>query len=115
MIEHERIAAILAERVLGWRVGPERFLLGNRQWITRSQFRPFDRVQDAFRLLRKASIAFSLTKTTDGGFTATVRVGDLTGTASGRAEAATITLAIARVVGLETGGKESAKTGMGRQ
>ena len=112
---NDQLTAVLAERILGWRVGPERFILGSRQWITRSHFQPFDRVQDAFRLLRKASIAFSLTKTPDGAFCATVRVGNRTGTASGRAEADTITLAIARAVGLETGGKEPTKTGMGRQ
>jgi hypothetical protein len=100
-VTNDQLAATLAERILGWRVGPERFLLGNRQWITRSQFRPFDRVQDAFRLLRKTPSAFSLTKTRDGVFTAIVQVGDRAGTASGQAAAAAITSAIARALGVD--------------
>jgi hypothetical protein len=99
-VTNDQYTAILAERILGWTVGPERFLLGNRQWITRANFQPFKRVQDAFRLLKKAASAFSLTKTPDGVFTATVQVGDRAGTASGRAEAAAISLAIARAVGV---------------
>jgi hypothetical protein len=101
---NDQLTAILAERILGWRVGPERFILGSRQWITRAHFQPFDRIQDAFRLLKKAASAFSLTKTPDGVFTATVQVGDLSGTASGRAEATAISLAIARAIGVHERG-----------
>jgi hypothetical protein len=91
----------LAQRILHWGIAPECFLLGNRQWITRANFKPFTRVQDAFRLLGKAAAAYSLTKTPDGVFAATVQIGDRTGTASGRAEAPTITLAIARAIGVD--------------
>jgi hypothetical protein len=84
-----------------WGVGPERFLLGKRQWIRRSQFQPMDRIQDAFRVLRKAATGYLLAKTPDGVFTATVQVGDRAGEASGRAEAATISLAIARAIGVD--------------
>jgi hypothetical protein len=100
-VTNDQITALLAELIMGWGVGPERFLLGNRQWITRAHFQPFSRIQDAFRLLRQAASGFSLTKSPDHVFTATVHVGDRTGTASGRAEAATITLAIARAIGLD--------------
>lgn len=96
-----QLTTVLAERVMGWRVGPERFILGGRQWITRSHFQPFSRIQDAFRLLQKAATAYSITKAPDGVLTATVRIGDLIGTASGRVEAATITLAIARATGVD--------------
>jgi len=100
-LSNDQLTAIMAERILGWRVGPERFIMGNRQWITRRHFQPFDRVQDAFRLLQKAGGGFSLIKTPDGVFSATVLVGDRAGTASGSAVAATITEAIARALGLE--------------
>jgi hypothetical protein len=97
----ERLTAILAQRIIGWRVGPKGFFLGNRQWITRSHFQPFNRIQDAFKLLHKAASAFSLTKTPDGLFSATVRVGDRSSVASGSAVAATITRAIALAIGLK--------------
>jgi hypothetical protein len=100
-VTNDQLTAIMAERILGWPVGPERFIMGNRQWITRGHFQPVDRVQDAFRLLQKAASGFSLTKTPDGVFSATVCVGDRTGTASGSAVAATITRAIGRALGLE--------------
>lgn len=51
---NEQLAAILAERVMGWHVGPERFQMGNRGWIPRGRFRPTERLQDAFRLLLAA-------------------------------------------------------------
>jgi hypothetical protein len=97
-VTSDQLTASLAERILGWRVGPEHFILGNRRWITRSRFRPFDCVQDAFRLLWKAATSFSLTQTPNGVFTAIVQIGDRAGTASGRAEAAAISLVIARAI-----------------
>jgi hypothetical protein len=103
-VTNEQLAAILAERILGWSVAPERFLLGKRQWINRSRFQPLNRIQDTFRLLQAAAGSFSLTKTAGGAFTATVQVGDRTGTASGPGAAATITCAIARAMGLDLEG-----------
>jgi hypothetical protein len=103
-VTNDQLTAILAERILGWRVGPERFILASRQWITRAHFQPSDRIQDAFRLLKEAASGFSLIKTPDGVFTATVQVGDRTGTSSGHAAAATITRAIARAIGVDLEG-----------
>lgn len=97
----EQLTAALAKRFLGWDAGPDRFLLGNRRWIRRSRFDPTKRVQDGFRLLGVAATEFSVSKTARSGFTATVQIKDRTGTASGPTEAATITRAIARAVGLD--------------
>ena len=44
----KQLTATLAERVMGWRVGPDRFQIGNRGWIPRGRFRPTERLQDAF-------------------------------------------------------------------
>ena len=97
----EQLSAVVAQKVLGWRSSPDRFLLGDRQWISRTQFQPLTRIQDAFRLLHTAAETFSLTRTVEGVFTATVRVGERRGCASGKLEAAVITLAVARAVGIE--------------
>jgi hypothetical protein len=95
---------LLAERVMGWRYAPDRFLLGNRQWIRLSQFQPLAEIQDAFRVLEKVATSFSLIKSGQGQFTASVWVGDRTGCASGKPEAATITLAVARAIGINAPG-----------
>ena len=71
----EQLTAALAEKVMHWSVTPERYLLGNRQWIRRTQFQPLTRVQDAFRLLRKSASDLSLRMKADGSITATVRIG----------------------------------------
>ena len=100
---NDQLTAILAQRIMGWRVAPDRFLLGNRQWITRARFQPMSRIQDAFRLLQRSASNLSLRMAADGTFTAVVRIGNRTGSASGHADASTITLAIARAVGIEVG------------
>jgi len=48
------VTARLAERVMGWSVAPDRYLIGNRSWIPRWRFQPLERLEDAFRLLEKA-------------------------------------------------------------
>ena len=47
----EHLTAILAERVMGWTVGPDRFMMGNRGWMPRWRFQPAEKLDDAFRLL----------------------------------------------------------------
>ena len=95
-----KLTSMLAETVMGWRSSPDRFLLGDRQWISRTQFQPLTRIQDAFRLLQTADSTFSLVKTARGVFTATVRIREQEGSASGE-PAAAISVAVARAIGVE--------------
>jgi hypothetical protein len=97
----EQLPAALAQRVLGWTVAPERFLTGRRGWIPRWHFQPLKRVEDAFKLLDAAATGFTLTLSGDQVFTALVRVGSNTGSATGESKAATITVALARAIGLD--------------
>jgi hypothetical protein len=97
----EQLPAVLAQHVLGWTVAPERFLTGRRGWIPRWHFQPLTRVADAFKLLDVAATEFTLTLSRDQIFTARVRAGRHTGSASGESKAATITVAIARAIGLD--------------
>jgi hypothetical protein len=96
----EALTALLAERIMHWSVAPDRFMLGNRQWITRSRFQPLSDVKHAFRLLEAVATGFSLVRLPGGAFRAEVRVGRHTGVASGEPKAACITLAVARAVGI---------------
>ena len=95
-----RLTDELARCVMGWRALPERFLIGGRRWIPRWRFQPLTNLADAFRLLEKAATSYTLTATPDATFTAHICVADRTGSASGKSPAATITVAIAKAIGL---------------
>lgn len=98
---NEQLTAILAERVMGWRVGPDRFLKSGRRWAPRWHFQPLRRLEHARQLLEKAKAKYSLATNSDETFTAVVRLGDLIGTASRNSEAAAITIALAKAIGIE--------------
>ena len=74
----------------------------NRVWIPKWKFNPLHKIDDAFRLLERAASTFTLATTTNGTFTAQVRVDDHIRIAYGEPKATTITLAIARAIGLDT-------------
>jgi hypothetical protein len=96
----EQFTSILADRVLGWKVCPDRFIKSGRAWIPRSRFKPLARLDDAFLLLGIVARDYSL-NCVRGKFTAEVRIGNRTGKATGDLKARTITLAIAQALGIE--------------
>jgi hypothetical protein len=96
-----RLTDELARRVMGWRVAPGRFIKSGRGWIPRWRFDPLSRFDDAFLLLHHAAASYRLVKAQRGLFTAVVQVSGRTGTASGAPKARTITVAIARSLGIE--------------
>jgi hypothetical protein len=102
----DQLTAILAERILGWRVGPKRILKGGRRWAPRWRFQPFRRLEHALELLDKADGKYGFEKDTAGTFKAHVTVGNCAGTASGKSEAASLTLALARALGVDVEGLE---------
>jgi 2-methylcitrate dehydratase PrpD len=96
------LTQLLAERGMGWRCGRDRFLIGaNGEWIKTHQFQPLERVEHAFKLLRKLASEYSFTQTRDGHFVTTVTVGNISATASGTSEAGTAAVAIARALGID--------------
>jgi hypothetical protein len=106
-VTDDQVAAILAERVMGWRVGPERFMMGGRRWLPRWRFQPATRLEDAFRLLERAAPQeYAMGAAENGGFWARVRIAGTTGEARESSQAQAMTLAIARAVGLNVGGSE---------
>jgi hypothetical protein len=97
----DQIAAILAERVMGWSVGPDRFMIGGRRWLPRWRFQPATRIEDALRLLeRSAPQEYAMGAAESGGFWAKVRVAGITGEAHESSQAEAITIAVARAIGL---------------
>lgn len=98
----ENLTSTLAARVMGWGVGPDRFLLGARRWTPRWRFQPADRVEDAFRLLERAAPQeYSMGEVEGGGFRVRVRISEAIGEASESSKPRALTFAIARALGLE--------------
>ena len=97
----ENLTVLLAQRVMGWTVGPDRFLLGKRSWIRRSAFRQTERIQDAQKLL----LAAGATEYSMGGgkgqpYWATVVIGQVDGRASAKSLPASICIATARALNI---------------
>jgi hypothetical protein len=98
----EALTAELAQKVMGWNVAPDRFLIGNRSWIPRWRFQPLERLEDAFRLLEKAKPEqYSMGLDGSGSFSVEVRIGGKLGVARNELKPRAITLALARALGLE--------------
>lgn len=98
----ERLTALLAQRVMGWTVGPDRFMMGNRGWTPRWRFQPAEKLDDAFRLLEEAAPQeYSICGDDKGSIHVWVRIDGSAGEARGTSKPLTITRAIARAVGIE--------------
>jgi len=96
------LTSFVAERVMGWTVGPDRFLTANRGWLRRSAFQPTERLQDAHRVLNAVTPSdFSM----GGGIGklawAHVRVGDKSGRSSHQSLPIAICLATLRALGID--------------
>jgi len=103
----DNLTALLAKRVMHWTVAPDRFLMGNRQWMPTWRFRPAERIEDAFRLLEAtASQEYAMGAGENGSFWAKVRIAGTTGEARESSQARAVTLAIARAIGLKVDASE---------
>lgn len=96
----ERLTDQLAACVMGWKRGRDRYVKAGRGWIPSWRFRPLVVLADAFHLLDRAAHHYTLTR---NGHTITVKVRTDSGQgiASGEQMARTMTLAVARALGLE--------------
>jgi hypothetical protein len=96
----DRLRDELAHRLLGWKVGPDRFIKSGRTWIPKWRFNPLSRLEDAFLLLDRAGGSYLLSFDSDGVFTVEVQVGERIAKANGEPKARAITLAISRALGI---------------
>jgi hypothetical protein len=98
----EMLTSLLAERVMGWSIGPDRFMMANRGWMPRWRFQPAKRLEDAFRLLEQtAPQEYSMGAIKNGGFWVKVRVAGSIGEAREASKPRAITFAISRALGIE--------------
>lgn len=97
----ENLTTVLAERVMEWKAGPDRFLTANRSWIPRWKFNPLERIQDAFVLVdRSESNRYSIVKANEA-LEVEIQCKGGVGRATGHLKARTITLALARSLGIK--------------
>jgi hypothetical protein len=98
----DQLAAVLAQRVFGWKTAPDRYLLGDRRWTPRWRFRPVDRLVDAIELLERAAPQkCEMSQTPDGLFEVELQIGVGCGRACEKSKPWAITLAVAKALGLE--------------
>jgi hypothetical protein len=98
----EVLTALLAERVMHWRVGSERFLMGDRCWLPRWRFKPAECLKDAFRLLEQAAPEeYSMGAAENGNFWVKVRVAGTIGEALEPSKPRAIAYAVARAFGID--------------
>ena len=91
----------LALQVLHWRIGPDRFVTGNRSWLPKWRFNPLQRLEDAFMLLDHSKSVRYVISQTGGTFQVEVEHDGKIGKAAGKSKPRSITLALARSLGLE--------------
>jgi hypothetical protein len=91
----------LASRIMGWKPCPDRFVKSGRSWIPRWRFQPLTQTSDAFQLLNSAAGSLILTTGRDGTYRAEVRFGAHVGRAAASSVATSITVAVARAIGLD--------------
>ncbi len=93
---------LLAVRVMGWSIGPNRFMTGNRGWLKRWRFQPAEKLDDALRLLHEAAPQeYSICGDDKGNIRVQVRIAGTSGEARGKCTPLAITQAIARALGIE--------------
>ena len=98
----QQLTALLAERILGWRVGPDRYVLADRRWLKRERFQPTERVDAAFRLLGAVKpIDYKLGGSGSGACWAEVKLDGGSGEATSASMSLAICLAIARALGID--------------
>jgi hypothetical protein len=97
----ERVVDELVCRVLGWRLAPGRYIKSGRRWIPQWRFQPLTNIDDAFQLLNAGAGSLVLKTTKDGSYAAQVKLGQRTGRATAPSVASSITVAIARAIGLD--------------
>jgi hypothetical protein len=104
---NDKLAALLAERVMGWSVTPDRFLMGNRRWMPRWRFQPIERLPDAIRLLEaSAAERFEISTDENGDLSVRVDISGKTGEARDRSRPRAVTLAIAKALQIDMNSPE---------
>jgi hypothetical protein len=96
-----RLTELLVERVMHWKIAPDRYIKSGRSWLPKWRFTPLTRLDDAFQLLDRFASTYKLERTGEDTFAVEVHFGGRVSKASGESKARVITLAIAQALLLE--------------
>ena len=100
---HGSLTAGLVERVMGWGIGPDRFLLDKRRWLPRWRFQPERNLVDAFQLLEQAKPGrYEMGSEKNRDFWVRVQIAGVAGEACHTSKPKAITVAVARALGIDT-------------
>ena len=111
MTNDQQLTAILAERIMRWRIAPNRFMMPGRGWKPAWRFQPTERLEDAFSLLDAAEPSHYCISGQDGMLTVRVVIAGGVGEACDTSRPRAITYAVARAVRLELDAYATPKTG----
>ena len=102
-----QLTEILARCVMGWKIGPDRFVLEDCRWLPRWRFQPTKNIADAFRLLEASCVQEYFLRVDRNGFCrAQVRTSGTLGDATAGSMALAICHAVAQVHGVHVAGHE---------
>jgi hypothetical protein len=95
------LTALLVQHVMGWTVGPNRFLMDGRRWLPKWRFQPTKNIADALRLLHTANVSnYALHFDTSGRYRAKLRSNGSWYEASNSSLCVAVCLAIADIYGI---------------
>jgi hypothetical protein len=101
-MQAEKLITILAERVMGWRVAPDRFLMSDRRWLPRWRFLPTEKIEHALWVLEKVKPQkYSIEGDALGNIRVKVQIADKSGEARATSMPLAICQAIAKAIGVE--------------
>jgi hypothetical protein len=102
----KELTILLAEKVMGWRVAPDRFLMDGRRWLATWRFQPTKNIADAFQLLERADVnEYILRVDRKGLCRAKVRTSSASGEATSSSLPLAICVAVARAYGIRVEGR----------
>lgn len=100
-LSDEGLTALLAQRVMNWTLGPDRYLMNGRRWLPRWRFQPTKSIAHAFQLLEASHVVdYVLRADRNGVYWVKVHANGANAEASGSSLPLTICFAIARVYGI---------------
>ena len=97
----EALTDELAERVMGWRAVPYRFIKSQRSWLPKWRFAPTHDIGHAFQLLTASTPTFYKIEAQNDGRVMVEVEGSQIGRATAKSLANAITIAIARSIGIQ--------------
>lgn len=97
-----RLTEALAQKTLGWKSGPNRYLMSNRRWLPKWRFQPTEKIADAFHLVEAGGVEkYQILAERKNKYLVKVRTSRSTGQGCATSLPLAISLAVARAYGID--------------